>query len=342
VPGAAPTPTSTLEEARAVAPHLAFAVEAPRSELTSAEAVPDLVRRYDIHGAGRRLYPAYVIVIDRGGLGEYYDVQGTSWTSPPLLNNPTSEVHIGPRTYALYYDGEHVRTIAWHEGSAVYWIENTLTDGISPRDMVALAQVTLPVTSSSPTAPQGPLTAPAGDFLRPAAANASVGMSRVGAGLAGITLLLLAGMGVFVIRRQRELTGLRYEVGHALTLEAAQRSRLTRAPTPVTRPRPVPTRSQPHAPPAPRPLPVLAGNQPPVSPNSQPEVQVERVEPPPNTTPVVEVEGPDPPSGPTHVPPSDPTDGPDPTVAADPAAGPEPAEEAPQAPGPSSEAPQSP
>ena len=292
VPGAAPTPTSTLEEARSMAPHLPFAVEAPRSELTSAEAVPDLVRRYDIHGAGRQLYPAYVIVIDRGGLGEYYDVQGTSWTSPPLLNNPTSEVRIGSRSYELYYDGEHIKTIAWHEGQATYWIENTLINGVSPRDMVALAQVTLPVTSTSPTAPQGPLTAPAGDFLRPTATDRSVGLSRLGAGLAGIALVLLAGVGVFVIRRQREVVGLRDEVGHALTLEATQRSRLTTAAAPMERTRPLSARAQPPS----APVPVLAGAHPPGPPNTQPVVQVQEpgAPPAPNTQSVLQVQKVDP------------------------------------------------
>lgn len=273
VPGAAPTPATTLEEARAIAPHLPFAVEAPRYELTTAEAVPDLVRRYDIHGAGRRLYPAYVLVIDRGGLGEFYDVQGTSWTNPPLLNNPTSEFHIGSRTYELYYDGEHIKTIAWHEGQAVYWIENTLTNGVSPRDMVALAQSTLPVTSVASPAPEGGLTAPAGNFLRPAHTDTSAGLSKAGAGLAGVALLLLAAMTAFVIRRQRELIALRDEVGHALTLEASQRQRLARVSAPVAQPRPVAARAQPAAPPAgPRvaqnPLPPSLPPAPPASPTA--------------------------------------------------------------------------
>jgi hypothetical protein len=60
-------------------------------------------------------------------------VQGTSWSDPPLLGNPGASIHVGSRTYDLYYAGEQIRTIAWHEDGAAYWIENTLTNGVQPR-----------------------------------------------------------------------------------------------------------------------------------------------------------------------------------------------------------------
>jgi len=40
-----------------------------------------------------------------------------------------------------------MRTIAWHEGSGTYWVENTLTNDLSPREMLAIAEQTLPVVS---------------------------------------------------------------------------------------------------------------------------------------------------------------------------------------------------
>ena len=83
-------------------------------------------------------------MIDHGGLGEYYDVQGTTWSEPPLLGNPTEQIPVGSRHYSLYYDGEHIKTIAWHEDGGTYWIENTLTNGLSPQEMVTVAQQTNP------------------------------------------------------------------------------------------------------------------------------------------------------------------------------------------------------
>jgi hypothetical protein len=86
-----------------------------------------------------------VIAVNRGPLGEFYDIQGTSWNDPPLLSNPSQTVHIGSRTYGLFYVGEDIRTIAWREGNAAYWIQNTLTNSVPPRAMLAMAEETVPV-----------------------------------------------------------------------------------------------------------------------------------------------------------------------------------------------------
>jgi LCP family protein required for cell wall assembly len=225
------TPASMLREARSIAARLPFAVQAPRYQFTNAAAGPDLVHRYDIRGAGRRLYPAYVIVVDRGGLGEYYDVQGTTWTAPPLLSGPTATVHAGARTYDLFYDGEHIKTIAWHEREAVYWIENTLTNGVSPLDMVALAQETLPVTNRTANATTGGLHTPLGNLELPNHSSVSSASltDKAGAGVAILVIITLAGLSILLLRRQRELGHLREQVAHALTLEANQRYALAAA-----------------------------------------------------------------------------------------------------------------
>jgi polyisoprenyl-teichoic acid--peptidoglycan teichoic acid transferase len=81
--GMTPAPEAMLAEAHSLAPRLPFALQAPRYQFTSAATGGDLLRRYDISSPGHRLYPAYVIAVDRGGLGEYYDVEGTTWTDPP-------------------------------------------------------------------------------------------------------------------------------------------------------------------------------------------------------------------------------------------------------------------
>jgi hypothetical protein len=222
------TPPATLAEARSIAPHLPFALMAPRYQFTSAAAEPNLLHRYDIRGPGGRLNPSYVIVIDRGGLGEYYDVQGTTWTDPPLLSGPSATVRAGSRTYGLYYDGEHIKTVAWHEDGAAYWIENSLNNGLSPHDIVALAQETRPVAAPASTAPG--LRSAAGAFVLPTRSTTTAGLTEdAGAGTAIIVLLTLGGLAVFVIRRQRELRKLREQVARALTLEARQRSALAAA-----------------------------------------------------------------------------------------------------------------
>ncbi len=228
----APTPSATIAEARAKAAHLPFTVEAPRFQQTTAEAGPDIVRRYDILGTGRELYPAYVIVVDRGGLGEFYDVEGTAWSEPPLLNNPTEQIPIGSRRYSLYYDGEHIKTIAWHEGGATYWIENTLTNGLSPQDMVAIAEQTVPVSNHVlDVGRRGHAPSIHGVVLPAPGTTTASSMEKFGTVLAFVVLAALAGLSVLLVRRRRTLNELREQVGTALALESSRR----RVPQPVTR-----------------------------------------------------------------------------------------------------------
>ncbi len=231
-PGMSPAGATTTEQAQAIAPDLAFPVEAPRYQFTNAAAAPDLVRRYDIRAPdGRHLYPAYVVVIDRGGLGEYYDVVGTSWKNPPVLADPTSQLRLGTRTYDLYYNGEHLRTVAWAEGGGSYWVENTLTNSLSPRDMVAIARETTSVIGPGRRAVDA--HAASGGFTLPAGPSGhSEAMEKAGTAVAILALLLIAGLAVLLVRRQRELMRLRVEVGEALRHEARLRAVLGEASAP--------------------------------------------------------------------------------------------------------------
>jgi hypothetical protein len=102
-PGLSLTPTSSeaLVQARSTAPQLPFPLEYPRVRDAYAGAGPDTLLHYDIRDQQGHLHPTYVIVIDRGGLGEFYDVQGSTWTDSPLLGDPSQTVQIGSRNYSL-------------------------------------------------------------------------------------------------------------------------------------------------------------------------------------------------------------------------------------------------
>jgi polyisoprenyl-teichoic acid--peptidoglycan teichoic acid transferase len=223
--GLAPTPSATITEARSIAADLPFPVEAPRDQETTAEATPDQVRRYDIAGPGARLYPSYVMVIDRGGLGEYYDVEGTTWSEPPLLSNPTSQVHVGSRTYELFYDGEAVKTIAWHERGGTYWVENTLTDGLSPQDMAAIAEQTVPVSNRVLDVGAQSATAPVAHGFplpRRAASTASL-TEKLGSVFAFAVLAALVVLSTLLLYRRRELKALRGQLGDPLAADVHSR-----------------------------------------------------------------------------------------------------------------------
>jgi polyisoprenyl-teichoic acid--peptidoglycan teichoic acid transferase len=232
LPTLSPTEESALAHARSLAPGLPFALEYPRFRHPYFAAAPDTLRLYDIRDRRGNLRPSYVIVVQSGALGEYYDVQGTTWKEPPLLANPTQAIRAGSRTYELFYDGEQIRTISWHEGAGTYWIENTLTNGISPREMLALAEQTQPVVSASAPHPQTSLSLR--DVSLPAKpVRAQDTATSIGAllGVVGLGSLLLLGWSV--LGRARELATLREQVAHAMRTEATQRSLLAAAAGPA-------------------------------------------------------------------------------------------------------------
>jgi polyisoprenyl-teichoic acid--peptidoglycan teichoic acid transferase len=221
------TPTSgeALDQARAAAPQLPFPLEYPRVRDANGEAEPDMLRVYSIHDRQGHLRPIYVIVIDRGGLGEYYDVQGSSWTDSPLLSNPSQTVQIGSRTYSLYYAAEQIRTIAWHEDGAAYWIQNTLTNSISPHEMLAMAEQTLPVVTPRPNSAQATPAIPSmRDVNLPPREIATTSLtSKLEAALGFVGLAAVLLLALIVLSRRRELVLLREQIAQAMTLEARQR-----------------------------------------------------------------------------------------------------------------------
>jgi LCP family protein required for cell wall assembly len=232
VAGLSLTPTSSEDilQARKAAPNLPFPLEYPLVRDTTAEAEPDVLRLYRINDRHGHPHPIYTIVIDRGGLGEYYDVQGSNWNDPPLLNDPGETVTIGRRAYSLYYAGEQIRTISWREDGATYWIQNTLTNTVQPREMLAIAEQTQPVVSPSASASVAGggahIPTPQAVRLPPHEAAPVSLVAKLGALLGFLGLAVVALLGLLVLYRRRELSALREQVASALALEASRRAQL--------------------------------------------------------------------------------------------------------------------
>lgn len=227
-PSMTPTSAQALDHARSLAPDLPFSLEYPRIRNTYGEVEPDTLRLYTLHGPDHRPYKSYVIVIDRGLLGQYYNVQGTTWLNPPILAKPSNTVKIGPREYSLYYSGEHITTVAWREGGAVYWVENTLVNSVSPREMIEIAEETQPVFR---TVAKNPLAraklAEAALKLPSASSTSSYNDKRIAELIGLVSLIALALLSVLVIRRRREVRLLREQLASQVAaLEAhAKRQR---------------------------------------------------------------------------------------------------------------------
>ncbi len=220
-----PTTAEELQKARAASPELPFPLEYPRVRNAYAGAEPDSLRVYDIRDQQGHAHPAYVIAIDQGTLGQFYDVQGTTWADPPLLSNPSQTVQIGSRTYNLFYSGESIRTISWQEGNATYWIQNTLTNAVEPEEMLAMAEQTQPVIDvHSSHVYVAPAISTLHDIKLPPREAGETGLvSKLEAALGLVGLLAVAALAALLVSRQRELIRLRDQVREAMMLEAQQR-----------------------------------------------------------------------------------------------------------------------
>ncbi len=129
-----------IARARGIAPNIGFKLYYPVNRVTTALADPDLIRSYRLHGND-----AYVAVVAQGDLGQYYDLEGTTWQSPPILSSPNQTIQSGGRTMRLYFEGQRLRMIAWRDGRGVYWLTNTLQNSLTNRQMLAIAAAAEPV-----------------------------------------------------------------------------------------------------------------------------------------------------------------------------------------------------
>ncbi len=131
-----------LPEERGLAATVPFKVYYPVKRIARPGAPPDQTRFYKLHG-----HPAYVVVIAQGGLGQYYDLQGTTWTSPPILNGPDQTIQLAGRKLQLYFEGQRLRVVAWRDGAGVYWLVNTLQNILTNKQMLAIAAAAKPASS---------------------------------------------------------------------------------------------------------------------------------------------------------------------------------------------------
>jgi LCP family protein required for cell wall assembly len=128
------------DEAVVLAAKLPFSVYYPKAAITGASLLGDHSRAYDIFDGGGHKHRAYRMVLKTDVLGQYYGVQGTDWSGPPILDNPSERRSMGGRDYELFYDGSRLRLVSWRSGKAVYWVSNTLLSALTNKQMLALAR----------------------------------------------------------------------------------------------------------------------------------------------------------------------------------------------------------
>ncbi|HXE46068.1 MAG TPA: LCP family protein [Conexibacter sp.] len=98
-------------------------------------------RNYRIRAPDGTVHAAYRIVVRLSGdAGNYYGIEGTTWHDPPILRNPSADRRVvDGKPLELFYDGVHLRLVAWRTPQAVYWISNSLQEKLTNDQMLALA-----------------------------------------------------------------------------------------------------------------------------------------------------------------------------------------------------------
>jgi LCP family protein required for cell wall assembly len=97
-------------------------------------------RQYVIHDRSGAAHAAYVMtLVQSSPMGEYYNVEGTTWQDPPILRDPTQTQVVNGKKLLEYFNGAHLSLVAWHTPQAVYWIANTLTDSVGNRQLAGIA-----------------------------------------------------------------------------------------------------------------------------------------------------------------------------------------------------------
>jgi LCP family protein required for cell wall assembly len=132
--------------------HFRLPFYAPRW-LTSAGHYPSSTgvarspRLYSIPDRAGHRHAAYrLVVTENASEGQYYGIEGTTWSHPPILDGPHSARRMGGRSYDVYYDGAHIRLVAWHTSRGAYWVSNTLSRDLPNRAMLGIARSLTRVT----------------------------------------------------------------------------------------------------------------------------------------------------------------------------------------------------
>ncbi|MFN8161159.1 MAG: LCP family protein [Solirubrobacterales bacterium] len=103
-------------------------------------------RAYHLRDTGGDIHGAYRMTLQLPQ-GDYFGLQGIrGWGDPPILSGPSETITYGGRDFDVYYDGDRVRLVAWHQGDNTYWVANSLLQTLTNQQMVGIARSTEEIT----------------------------------------------------------------------------------------------------------------------------------------------------------------------------------------------------
>ena len=131
-------PSAALDSVRERAKKLRFPAMVPTVvETTSRLSTVQGARLYYVEGRQKALRLTFVT-----GASEYWGIEESDWADAPILAKPsqTQKLKDG-RTYGLYYNGSHLHMVVLRgDGTARYWVVNTLLDTLSNETMISIAK----------------------------------------------------------------------------------------------------------------------------------------------------------------------------------------------------------
>jgi LCP family protein required for cell wall assembly len=225
--------SSELASARHTASHVPFPFEFPRVQDKGGAGQGMDLRHYLIRVPGGAPYPAYVAVFSAGQIGQYYDVQGSPWTTQPQLDSPDQAITVGGRRYYLYYSGQHLRIVAWYAGHDVYWVHNSLTDAVGNGELLAIAEQTVPINGSHALAAQAQVSLRAAKVPLRLSTSTPLSLSqKLGSILALVALILLVPLLFLLVRRWLDLRRVRQGIAANAEPSGLLAARAARLPAP--------------------------------------------------------------------------------------------------------------
>ncbi len=141
--GLYPTPAADEEQVVAGTVEVPFPVLYPA--LQTGSASQEQMRPYALRDRQGHLHHAYVIVFQQNSIGGYYDIEGTDWLDPPIIDHPEEVQHANGRAYMIFASGAHIHMVAWRQGGVLYWVVNTLLGELSNQQMLEIAHSMQPL-----------------------------------------------------------------------------------------------------------------------------------------------------------------------------------------------------
>jgi LCP family protein required for cell wall assembly len=143
-PQLSPGTSVTAPHLHGITPKVHFPVLAPArvaqySQLSSQEGVrvfKPLKHKHEV---------AMTFEIQAGGFPQYWQIEETNWTTPPILANPSGKLVHHHRTYLLYTTGGAIQMVALRTPKATYWVVNTILNQLSNSTMIAIAESLKPL-----------------------------------------------------------------------------------------------------------------------------------------------------------------------------------------------------